>query len=215
MRALGVEPSPRPVFVRDFGDLYLAVLGEARAARPYPLRTWLERGFQPAVGTDAPVCTVDPLPKLHAMLTRLTRSSSVLGPEERVGSEDALSCYTEAGACLEGAEAVEGRLPRDRRRQTPGSTLRSRDPRRGGALRPLWLSRVDRPSRTRPPRPRSREGLSASSRGPSLRPAPAASSARPTALARPAASRRPERARARPRRTARGSARSGPDRRRS
>ncbi len=110
MRALGIEPSPQPVFVRDFGDLYRAVLGEARAARAYPLRTWLERGFHPAVGTDAPVCAVDPLPNLHAMLTRRTRSGTVLGPEQRVEVEDALYCYTEAGARLEGSEAVKGRL---------------------------------------------------------------------------------------------------------
>lgn len=110
MRALGVQPSPQPVFVRDFGDLYVEVVGEERAARSYPLRTWLEQGFRPAVGTDCPVCAVDPLPNLHAMLTRRTRAGTVLGGQERVRIEEALACYTEAGAWLAHAEGEKGRL---------------------------------------------------------------------------------------------------------
>lgn len=110
MRRLGIEPSPQPVFVRDFGDLYAAVVGEERAARSYPLRTWLEQGFHPAVGTDSPVCAVDPMANLHAMLTRRTRAGTVLGGQERVRIDEALRCYTELGARLEHMEALKGRL---------------------------------------------------------------------------------------------------------
>ena len=60
MVRLGVEPVPQPVFVHDFGDLYVSVLGEERAAASYPMRTWINHGLKPAASSDAPVCNSDP-----------------------------------------------------------------------------------------------------------------------------------------------------------
>ena len=110
MRRAGIEPAPQPVFIRDFGDLYVSVLGEARAFAGYPLRQWIELGFKPAAGTDSPVCDVDTLANFHAMLTRRTKAGTVIGAEERIGIDRAIQAYTEFGAYLERAETQKGRL---------------------------------------------------------------------------------------------------------
>lgn len=106
MRRFGLIPSPQPVFMHDFGEAYVRMLGEERAAGAYPIRRWIDAGLCPAVGTDAPVCLPDPMTNIYAMLTRETREGMVVGPEERVDIETALWSYTEAGAY---AQLHEGR----------------------------------------------------------------------------------------------------------
>ncbi|GGK34834.1 amidohydrolase [Salinarimonas ramus] len=110
MARLRIEPVPQPVFLHDFGDLYVEVLGEARAAPSYPTRTWIEAGLHPAASSDAPVCALDPRLSLEAMITRRTRTGRVLDEGERVSPEVALAAFTEYGAFVEKEEAARGRL---------------------------------------------------------------------------------------------------------
>ncbi len=110
MRAAGIEPAPQPVFIHDFGDLYVSVLGEARAAESYPLRSWMERGFKPSASSDAPVCDADPFPNLFTMLTRRTSRGTVLGKDQTVTMTKALQAYTEFGAYGNHCENHRGRL---------------------------------------------------------------------------------------------------------
>lgn len=112
MRAAGIEPSPQQVFLRDFGDSYLAVMDDDRIRRGYPLRTWLAQGFRPGTGSDSPVCRTAPLPNLHQMLTRRTDAGTVMAAEEAVDAETALTVFTEHGAWLAHEEALKGRLVR-------------------------------------------------------------------------------------------------------
>jgi predicted amidohydrolase YtcJ len=96
MKARGILPVPQPVFMYEFGDLYIRNLGRARSEHAYPMRTWLEEGHHPAASSDCPVSTVDPFVNLFTMLTRKTNRGTVMGPEEALTAEQA--CTARPGA---------------------------------------------------------------------------------------------------------------------
>lgn len=106
----GIYPCPQQVFIHDFGDAYIKVLGPERALPSYPLRTWFDLGLKPATGSDAPVCDPSPFANVHAMLTRKTWKGTVMDERQRVSIEEALQAYTEHGAFSQKREAVKGRL---------------------------------------------------------------------------------------------------------
>lgn len=106
----GIYPCPQQVFIHDFGDAYISVLGEERALGSYPLRTWMDLGLRPSTGSDAPVCDPDPFPNLHAMLTRQTWKGTVMDAGQCVSLPEALQAYTEHGAFSQKREHVKGRL---------------------------------------------------------------------------------------------------------
>ncbi|SHJ77878.1 hypothetical protein SAMN02745194_03338 [Roseomonas rosea] len=110
MKANGIIPVPQPVFMYEFGDLYVKNLGMERAAAAYPMRTWLEEGHHPAASSDSPVSSVDPFGNLFTMLTRKTNKGTVLGPEETLTAEQAVHCYTWCGAYSQFAEGRRGTL---------------------------------------------------------------------------------------------------------
>ena len=110
MLARGILPVPQPIFLREFGDTYLAVLGEERSAASYPMRSWLDEGQHPAASSDAPVSTVDPFLNLHAMTTRRSGRGTLIGPDQRLTMTEALHCYTWCGAHSTFAEGQRGTL---------------------------------------------------------------------------------------------------------
>ncbi|MBC2885563.1 amidohydrolase [Ochrobactrum sp. CM-21-5] len=110
MQKAGIYPCPQQVFIYDFGDAYISVLGEERALSSYPLKTWKDLGFKPATGSDSPVCHPNPYPNIYSMLTRETGKGTVMDARERVTIEEALQVYTEYGAYSQKLEYVKGRL---------------------------------------------------------------------------------------------------------
>jgi predicted amidohydrolase YtcJ len=110
MKRLGVQPVPQPVFIYDFGDLYISVVGEGRAKPSYPLRTWIDLGFKPAAGSDAPVCDINPFPNFFTMLTRRTSHGTVMSEGETVSIAQAIAAFTEFGAYVNRADHEGGRL---------------------------------------------------------------------------------------------------------
>ena len=110
MKKAGIYPCPQQVFIYDFGDAYISVLGEERALSSYPLKTWKDLGFKPATGSDAPVCHPNPYPNIYSMLTRETAKGTVMDARERVTIEEALQVYTEYGAFSQKLEKVKGKL---------------------------------------------------------------------------------------------------------
>lgn len=110
MAARGIEAVPQMIFMHEFGDMYVQNLGRARAEAANPMRAWIEAGMHPAAGSDAPVSETDPMPNIHAMVTRATRHGTVLGPDQAVGVAEAMHAYTWAGAYTQFAEATRGRL---------------------------------------------------------------------------------------------------------
>ncbi|MDR6431868.1 amidohydrolase [Brucella pseudogrignonensis] len=110
MKKAGIYPCPQQVFIYDFGDAYISVLGEDRALSSYPLKTWKNLGFKPATGSDAPVCHPNPYPNIYSMLTRETGKGTVMDARECVSIEEALQVYTEYGAFSQKLENVKGKL---------------------------------------------------------------------------------------------------------
>jgi predicted amidohydrolase YtcJ len=110
MKARGILPVPQPVFMYEFGDLYVKNLGRERSERAYPMRTWFEEGQHPAASSDCPVSTVDPFVNLFTMVTRKTNKGTVLGPEEALTAEQAVHCQTWCGAFTQFAEHRRGTL---------------------------------------------------------------------------------------------------------
>jgi predicted amidohydrolase YtcJ len=110
MARLGMTLAPQPVFIYEFGDLYIDVLGEKRPASCYPMQTWITAGLRPAASTDAPVSDSNPMTNLYPMLTRKTKTGRVLGAAERIGLADALHSMTWNGAWGSFSEDDKGRL---------------------------------------------------------------------------------------------------------
>ncbi|MBP0463030.1 amidohydrolase [Roseomonas sp. PWR1] len=110
MKARGILPVPQPVFMYEFGDLYVRNLGRERSEHAYPMKTWLDEGHHPAASSDCPVSTVDPFVNLFTMLTRKTNRGTVMGPEEALTAEEAVHCYTWCGAYTQFAEDRRGTL---------------------------------------------------------------------------------------------------------
>nr|WP_237182187.1 amidohydrolase [Roseomonas marmotae] len=106
----GILPVPQPLFMYEFGDLYVKNLGLERAEHAYPMRTWLDEGHHPSASSDSPVCTVNPFPNLYTMVTRRTSRGTVLGASEALTPEQALHCYTWCGAYSQFAEGDRGTL---------------------------------------------------------------------------------------------------------
>lgn len=110
MLVRGILPVPQPVFIYEFGDLYIRNLGRTRSEESYPMRTWLEEGHHPAASSDCPVSSVDPFANLFTMLTRKTNRGTVLGPDQTLTAEQAVHCQTWCGAYTQFAEDRRGTL---------------------------------------------------------------------------------------------------------
>jgi predicted amidohydrolase YtcJ len=110
MKKAGILPAPQMAFIHDFGDSYISVLGDERGKASYQIGTWMRMGLKPSTGSDSPVCSPDPFPNLHAMITRMTGKGTVMKDAESLSREEALQAYTEYGAWSQKAEAVKGRL---------------------------------------------------------------------------------------------------------
>ena len=110
MAARGIEPVPQPVFVYEFGDLYVTNLGEPRAAASYPMRAWLDAGQHPAASSDAPVSSTNPFHNLWTMVTRRTNRGTVIGADQAISLPEAVHCLTHCGAYTQFAEDRRGRL---------------------------------------------------------------------------------------------------------
>jgi predicted amidohydrolase YtcJ len=110
MAAAGIDPLPQPIFIYEFGDLYVTNLGQERADASYPMRKWLDAGLHAAASSDAPVCATDPFKNLFSMVTRRTKRGTVIGGAERLTMEEAVHAYTALGAYTQFAEDRMGRL---------------------------------------------------------------------------------------------------------
>jgi predicted amidohydrolase YtcJ len=110
MAAAGIDPVPQPVFMYEFGDLYITNLGQERTDVAYPMRKWVDAGLHPAASSDAPVSTTDPFKNLFTMTTRMSNRHTVLGEGQKLSMEEALHAYTYFGAYTQFAEERVGRL---------------------------------------------------------------------------------------------------------
>lgn len=112
MKARGILPVPQPVFIYEFGDLYVKVCGRERAFASYPMRTWVEEGHFPGASSDAPVSTTDPFKNLFTMTTRKTNKGTVLNADQALSLSQAIHALTFNGAYVSKCEDRKGTLAR-------------------------------------------------------------------------------------------------------
>lgn len=85
-------------------------IGEQRASRLDPLRSALRHGIRFGLHSDTPVVPVPPLEGIRCAVRRQTRGGDVLGPDERIGINEALRAYTSDAAHLAFEEGDKGTL---------------------------------------------------------------------------------------------------------
>jgi predicted amidohydrolase YtcJ len=85
----------------------------ARGAGAYAFESLRRRGTPMVFGSDVPVASVDPREGLYAALERRSDAGGPAGgwrPEEKLGFEDALRCYTVGAALAAGSSVHAGTL---------------------------------------------------------------------------------------------------------
>jgi len=110
MARLGMIPAPQPIFLYEFGELYVDVLGEERPATAYPMRSWMSACLLPIASSDTPVSDFSPMKNLYAMIARQTHKGRVLGAQEALTLEEAVSALTLNGAYGSFSEKQKGTL---------------------------------------------------------------------------------------------------------
>jgi predicted amidohydrolase YtcJ len=141
MRELGMIPSFFAAHAFFWGDWHRdAVLGPERAARISPARSALARALPFTIHNDAPVVPPDAIRLLWAAVNRTTRSGALLGPEQRIGTLDALRALTANGAYQIFEERLKGTLAVGKRADL---VILSRDPLQLGPEQLLELGVVE------------------------------------------------------------------------
>jgi predicted amidohydrolase YtcJ len=97
-------------FLTNLGESFVTSLGEERASRIMPLRTYLDAGIPLALGSDAPVTTYNPFVGIYAATTRRTVYGRQLGEAECISREEALRLYTRDAAWVTFEDDVKGTL---------------------------------------------------------------------------------------------------------
>lgn len=100
----------QPGFVRYQGDRYLAEVRPSLHPHLYRAASLAGVGVRVAFSSDAPVIDPDPMPSIHAAITRRTSSGSSLGKREAVSLDSALCSYTLQPARVTGLEESLGRI---------------------------------------------------------------------------------------------------------
>ena len=97
-------------FIKNLGESYVESVGEEKASRMMPMRTYLDRGIPLAGSSDSSVSDYNPWVGMAAAMNRETVTGRVLGPDEAITIEEALLSYTMGGAWATGRENLVGSL---------------------------------------------------------------------------------------------------------
>ena len=106
----GAAVATQPGFIHHEGDRFLAEVSEPMHPYLYRTASLAARGINLAFSSDAPVSDPDPMPALHAALTRRTKSGESFAEGERLDLEAALGAYTLQPSRLTGMDGRVGRL---------------------------------------------------------------------------------------------------------
>jgi predicted amidohydrolase YtcJ len=109
MQALGLVISAQDHLYLA-GPSLLKYWGAKRAAWTTPVRTYLDRGFVVAAGTDSPVVPYPPLWVIYHFVTRQTISGGALGVDQKITRAEALRLATVNNAYLTFEERLKGSI---------------------------------------------------------------------------------------------------------
>ena len=104
----GIAFVPQSIFLFAEIESYLTNLGEGRTESSYPIKTFLERGIQTALSSDAPATSwvdpVNPFIGIQSAVTRIAYNGVDTGQSERIDVETAVVLYTREAAAVCGLE---------------------------------------------------------------------------------------------------------------
>ena len=106
----GAAVVTQPGFVHYQGDRYLAEVWPSMHPFLYRAASLAGVGVRVAFSSDAPVIDPNPMPAIHAAITRRTSSGRSLGNHEAVNLDSALRSYTLEPACMIGIDDHLGKL---------------------------------------------------------------------------------------------------------
>jgi len=112
-KALGVTAIVQPIFIDYDMHIVESRVGAQLASTSYAFGTMVQKGIRVAIGTDAPIEDLDPLPNVQAAVTRKDKSGyppNGFHPEEKMSVEDALDRYTKTCAESTFDETILGSL---------------------------------------------------------------------------------------------------------
>ena len=108
---LGVIAAMQGIHATSDAPFVAARLGAARAEEgAYVWQKLMKTGAVIVNGTDVPVERIDPMPSLHASITRKTKDGSVFFADQRMSRVEALKSYTVNAAYAAKEEALKGSL---------------------------------------------------------------------------------------------------------
>ncbi|WP_318616213.1 amidohydrolase [Sporosarcina sp. YIM B06819] len=104
----GIAFVPQSIFLFAEIESYLTNLGEGRTESSYPIKTFLERGIQTALSSDAPATSwadpVNPFAGIQSAVTRTAYNGVDTGQSECIDVETAVALYTREAAAVCGLE---------------------------------------------------------------------------------------------------------------
>ena len=108
---LGVIAAMQGIHATSDAPFVAARLGAARAEEgAYVWQKLMKTGAVIVNGTDVPVERIDPMPSLHASITRKTKDGSLFFADQRMSRVEALKSYTVNAAYAAKEEALKGSL---------------------------------------------------------------------------------------------------------
>jgi len=110
LKKLSVIASLFPMHTFYWGDWYKKIIGPELAQKISPIKSALNKGLHVTSHTDAPVAFPNLMMILHTTVNRVTRSGTILGPEERLTPYEALKSITIWGAYQHFEEGRKGSL---------------------------------------------------------------------------------------------------------
>jgi predicted amidohydrolase YtcJ len=110
-KELGVIVSTQPQGIRLLGDYFRQILGDERAKRMIPTRTWLDLGVPLCLSSDSPTMPwYQPQVTLSGAMARVTASNQVIAPDQCLTFKEAIRAHTVTSAYALFQEKVKGSL---------------------------------------------------------------------------------------------------------
>ncbi len=109
MKALGAIPTPFSAYVYFHGEK-MPEYGEARLDHMFALRSFIDAGIRPTMGSDYPPGPFEPMMALQSMVTRTAIDGHVWGAKQKITVEEALRVCTLHGAYASFEEHLKGSL---------------------------------------------------------------------------------------------------------
>ena len=100
----------QPPFIYFSGERYLREIPPEQRPWLYRFRSFSDSGLCLAASSDSPVVPNNPLVGIYAAVTRRAESGELVGAEERLSVEQALTAYTLNGAFASGEERSKGSI---------------------------------------------------------------------------------------------------------